>query len=437
MDDYSALGKLLNLIDNEDGSDSEDLDNLLHAPDVVAMIADIAAMDVPPAEIPVPQKVEIYEYDPTENVLDPIVRERFRTENIFDETDLFTQPVSTTNTMEGFMSNVAFHEREFIDELDPTEYIVVTRCNYGKSVYAGYVEPAILRKTNRGRKKRVKQKKPRKKQGTGTDFNSQVTFIAVPPRIIVPSDDIIPIPCTTKVYKFKIFRTGKLQLPGARQENIEDVVACSKKIAEMLNYHLHMFEQNPARLTNVININPVMKNYKFSMKLQSGYLIDLELLREILAREWLAQLAGESIGAPPIFIVKYTLQETKLSITFDTPILGKPNKKTRINIFVRGKINILGAFKAEATNEIITYLHRIFKDNPSIIAEEYVVPETLVWEQNIEDPSDEVIEDSKRDYWMTKLPDVCMNEYSELMDMGCEVYENYLADSMKFITELE
>lgn len=437
MDDYAALGKLLNLIDNGDGgwgddSDS-DLDNVVLPDTIAAAIADIAALQPPVVEVPEPQKVEIYAYDPTENVLDPNVRERFKTENIFDETDLFTRPMSTTNTMEGFMSNVSFHEKDFIDDLEPTEYVVVTRCNYGKSVYDRYDEPAALKKTNRGRKKRVKQKKPRKKQGAGTDFNSQISFISVPPRIADMYEDVIP--SSTKVYKFKIFRTGKLQLPGARQENIEDVVACAKKIAEMLNYHLHTFEQNPARLTNVININPVMKNYKFSLKLPRGYLIDLELLRELLAKDWLAQLAmrpEEKLGAPTIFIVKYTMQETKLSITFDTPILGKPNKKTRINIFVRGKINILGAFKAEATTKIVSYLHDIFMANPALIAEEYIVPETTVWEQNIEDPP----EYSQPDYWMELMPKLHESDYEEILNVGGEVYSNYMNHALRFVDEL-
>lgn len=415
--------------DNGDYMDRDD-DKLNEIMNTIAVINNVATMDVPDIHNaqPPPAQIEIHEYDRDSNILDPQVRHEFKHESVYEETHLFTRPISTTNTMEGFMSNVSFHERDLIEELLPNECIVVCRCNYGKVVYEKYIEPTKIRTTNRGRKKRQKHKKPRKKQGEGSDFNSQITFVSAPESAL---DDDGCVSSDAKVYKFKIFRTGKLQLPGARQETIDDVVYCAKRIADMLNVFLHPFEPDPAKHTNVININPVMKNYKFMLKLKPRELVDSELLKEVLAKEWLAQIVNNNAPnaptpTPRIYNIKYGAQETKLSVTFDTPIKGKPNKKTRINIFVRGKINVLGAFESTATHKIIDYLHDLFTGTPELIAEEYVIPDAAPWEQNIED-TDEIGVG-----WQPEMPGLTDAEYDEFMDVVTEAYADYNACALEW-----
>jgi TATA-box binding protein (TBP) (component of TFIID and TFIIIB) len=436
MDD--AFDRMFDLVAGGD-SDSETDDNIEnddYNAELLAYENEIRQMEVPVVPVDIrPRMIEVAEFDPENNVLDPDVREEFKNECVFEETHIFSSPVSTTNTMEGYLSNVTFHERDLIQELIPDENLVLYRCNYGKLKFDGYTEPVKVRKTNRGRKKKEKKKKLRKKQGEGIDFNSQITFVvrsSLTPEVI---DEIVPY--GTKVYKFKIFRTGKLQLPGVHQYLIDDVITCTRKIVDVLNFHLHPAESDPAKISRVININPVMKNYKFIVKLPPGHIIDMETLRQILARERERQF-GDAIpddvhegvpDHPSIFMLKYTRQDTKLSIKFSTPIYKKPKKKTRINIFMRGKINILGAFNAKVTKQICDYLHWIFETN----YDDLVVPEGVVevvappgptWVENIEQPTDEEFETLIDEIinWLPPLPEMSHEDYNLAMKFIDDCY---------------
>ncbi len=384
----------------------------------------IEAIDVPAVNPLIgPKMIEVAEFDESNNVLDICVRESFKNECIYEETKIFTRPISTTNTMEGFISNVSFHEQELIFELIPDEEIVAYRCNYGKIKFDGYTELIKQRRTNRGRKKVERKKKPRKKQGTGDDFNSQVTFVARS-SYVEPCDGIIPF--GTKVYKFKVFRTGKIQLPGVHQDHIEDVIVCAKRIVKVLNFHLHAGEQQLTRMSSIINMNPVMKNYKFTVKLPVGYIINLTELKQIL----FAAKAARSDAHPPIFMIKYTRQDTKLSIKFSTPIRKQPKKRTRINIFMRGKINILGAFHSDVTHSICDFLHKLIEKNYSkIIVAEGGLPEppAPTWEANIDDPTDSEFAQiiNWAEQWLPDLPDISPDDLAAINKFIDDIYAEY------------
>lgn len=349
-----------------------------------AAISAVRELEVPTVTIKTRRlMVEVDDFDQTQNIMNYDIREAFRTERVFEETCIFTRPIATTNTMEGYLSNVSFHERDLITQLIPDSDIIMYRCNFGKSVYAGYTEPLKKRVNNLGRKKKGFEKKPRKRQGSGIDFNSQVTFVVRSTLSTLLPDGTVP--ADARVYKFKVFRTGKLQLPGVHQHLIDDVITCTKKITAVLNTHLHPGETNPARIASAINVNPVMKNYKFIVKMPPGTLIDLSILKQIVADGRTHDLPAAP-PHPPVCTVKYTRQDTKLSAKFATPINRKPKKKTRVNIFMRGKINILGAFYASATRQICEYLHWVFAENyAALIVSEGDRPPPIVpsWVENI------------------------------------------------------
>lgn len=332
---------------------------------------------VPVAALVVAPLVEVADFDDAHNVLDRAIRKKFQDERLFADYELFTDPIPTTNTMDGFLTNVKFHEEEMIQEVEPDERVIVYCCNYGKVMYPGYTEPTKVKKTNRGRKKKEKKKKPRKKQGSGEEFNSQLTFIVLSAE--TPMVDEV-VPPDAKVYKFKVFRTGKIQLPGVHQCLIDDVVDCAHHIATIMNFHLHAGEQDISKRTVLVNVNPVMKNYKFVFKMEPNYIINLDALRDLISG---------TVMDPSISRVKYKRADgdIKLSIKFNTPIYQKPKKMTRINIFPRGKINILGAFCIETTRKICVYLHEVFARNPDLVVKEGLsdAPEPpWVWSTNIE-----------------------------------------------------
>lgn len=297
-------------------------------------------------------------YNDEINIKDDNARHKFKSEILYMETDVFTKPISTTYTMEGLLSNVNFNEKDLIEFLTVNEDIVVCRCNFGRIQYSGYTEPIKQRTSNRGRKKKEKIKKPRQKQGMGTDFNSQISFYV---RSLLNRKDKYIISPDEKIYKFKVFRNGKIQLPGAREYLADDIILCIDLIIRLLNkvLNLQSLHDIPTEnsLVQLININPVMKNYKFEIKRPSKkHIIDLSTLKLLLINE-----DGDAPTHPPIFLIKYTPQSTNIAIKFLTPISKNAEKTTRICIFRKGKINILGAFHIDVTNQICVYLDWVIK----------------------------------------------------------------------------
>jgi hypothetical protein len=307
--------------------------------------------------------IEVYPYDPESNMVNPMIRAEFKSETIFRETEIFTAPQITTITMEGFLSNVNCHEEQLIADLEADCEFVRIKCNFGEKRYPLYTPPVKVKKSNRGRKKKPPKERKRKKQGSGECFNSQTTFV-MPSSHVKLIDGVVPSDAPT--YKFKVFRTGKIQLPGLLTTTvIDDVMVLTSRLVTLLNFHLHTCEDDITKMSRLINLNPVMKNYKFETKLHENWILDLAYLREIL-QEDRARVAevpaegAEDIDVPKIFDIKYTRQETKLSVRFSTPVPGNLKKRVRVNIFKSGKINILGGRTKKTTDAICEYIHNLF-----------------------------------------------------------------------------
>ena len=297
---------------------------------------------------PIPEKHELVVFDNGINLLNIPVRENFHKPVLF-ENEIFTPPQSTTITMEGFIEGIMFKENELILLLEPTMEIPIIKCNFARKVYPGYTEPVKVKKSNRGRKKREKKKKNRKKQGLGTEFNTQITFVVRPDNTslgVINDHHVLPVDC--KVYKFKVFRTGKIQLPGVNPECIEEVITCAHKITSALADSKFPGVKD----AKLVNINHVMKNYKFRVKMPPEQNLDLLNLKNVFLNEML-EPDPTAPPHPAVFDVKYTRQETKLAVKFSTPTLRKTDKKLKVNVFPSGKINILGAFAD--TDTILIY----------------------------------------------------------------------------------
>jgi hypothetical protein len=193
----AALDNILDILDN--GRTETDL-----------AIAEVLNVQPPEVNIPIePIFIEAYPFNSDSNVANIDVREAFAAETIYRETELFTRPVPTTITIEGFISNLDFHEQELIEKIEPDQEIVRMKCNYGDKIYEGYQPPLPPKKSNRGRKKNPAKERKRRKQGTGECFNSQMTFVmpSTYTRVIggvVPSD--------ADVYKFKVFRLSLIHI---------------------------------------------------------------------------------------------------------------------------------------------------------------------------------------------------------------------------------
>ena len=273
------------------------------------------------------------------DILTPTGRAMLEYERIYEETAFFTKPIPTTITMDGHIANVQMMEEELTPKLSATDRIVVITSNYGRHVLPGFSIPAKVRKSNRGRKKKAKPVKPRKKQGSGEEFNSQISFWV---RRQAGSPD---------VYKSKVFRTGRLQLPGVMQMKLLEVIECAQEVTRLLDTHL----QTGARLERII---PVMKNYKFSIKMPPHYILDLEAFKSNV------ELYINTVDMPvhpPLFMIDYVRRAAKLSMKFSTPRPTKAAKTTRVEIFMSGKVNILGACDCMKTHQICDYLHGVLE----------------------------------------------------------------------------
>ncbi len=419
----AAINGIFDLLDREDDE---------YNAGMLSVTDQIRQLEPPPPPVPTARAmIEVVAFDPAHNILDPAVREEFQNETIFEDTHIFSAPKTTTNTMDGYFSNVRFHEEELIQVVIPDKNILVYKCNYGKVVYPLYVEPVKQKKTNRGRKKIDKKKKLRKKQGAGSDFNSQITFIIRSTLTPDPGDGVVP--SDTKVYKFKVFRTGILQLPGASDiSTIGDIIECTRFITQALNFYLHPGETNIMKLTNTININPVMKNYKFVIKMPPGHIIDMSAFRDILTREQ----ARQDPARPPITMVKYSRSYTNLLFAFSTPIFRKPQKTTSVSVFLRGKVNILGAFCARASRRICEYIHDLIEQHyDDIIVPEggvRVNPVVYEWVENIEQMDDCALRahiDRFTNWLPRDTPRISAEDYDEIVEWIEHAYARVMAEA--------
>jgi hypothetical protein len=387
--------------------------------ELATAITEIRRVEIaaPPAAPPPQLQIAVDHFDESSNVLNDGVCENFVRDIRFED-GRFTNPMPTTITLEGFISNVKFHESGIMEQLSASIDCVVIVSNYGRRVYPGYTEPRA-RNSGRGRKKREKVRKQRKIQGDGSCFNSQVSF-AMRPRAARVYDawdggyggrslDLIAywlvdnvwmyraeravepatpnalasainegdidavrelvattplvfapiIPSDTKLYKFKVFRTGRIQLPGARPDVITDVIHCARTLAGIMNRTLHAGD--PVNASVLININPVMKNYKFALRMGSQNILDLGALKQVFVED------RPRVHDTPFVDVRFTREDTKLSVLFRTPIRFNPEKTTRVNIFMSGKVNILGAYDDDTTRRICGYLARTVAQHPECI----------------------------------------------------------------------
>ncbi|AIB52003.1 hypothetical protein E24_00309 [Faustovirus] len=411
--------------------------------------------------------IEIPQFDPNNNILNPAVYSKM-VAPISDESicgDVFTVPQSTTFTTEGFLSNVNIREDVFIHTVGPklTEDIVGVESNYGKYTHNSYRAPAKkIRKSNRGRKcSKGLRKKTRKVQGSGEHCNSQVTFLLKSQEgrmvCLTALDDVTNTPVDKlfpQVYKVKVFRNGQIQIPGVKPNNINDVLKCMDKLVALLNEILVVNNTDPSKRVYLIHLNPDMKNYKFQCVLNPESLIDLPMLYNLFKQIWEKQIAAntaigeankaiaaieavaetetkdeakgetivettqnlitaqamlaQSLSEFPFIItdVKYTREDSKVSVCFSAPTPFNPGKTTRINFFMEGKINILGAHDEDITKKLVGVLYEIIKKNKHLVV---IQPPDISFTFNVPEMTDSEIiawDQVYRDYTMPTREDV-------------------------------
>lgn len=183
---------------------------------------------------------------------------------------LFTEMENSTCTAEGLLQEVDYNEEDIMEFLNCCGSIVKIDSNYGHLKLEGYGLAPEAKKSKRGRKKKPKQKKTRKYQGDGSGFNSQTTFSILGTHIRkipnVPDKHTktsVKLPgkfeSVTKEYKVKLFRNGKVTIPGILTEDMVDIQA---PLAELCEYLSNVFLTN----VKIAELFSVMRNYKFHLR---------------------------------------------------------------------------------------------------------------------------------------------------------------------------
>lgn len=369
-----------NFFSDSDTESEEDLDMLLEK---------VRAMEPMRAIAPKSSSIKkksgsVYE---AQNILDDEVIEEFLMP-ISDECNSLLTPLETTTiTLGGEIEGVTFMEEDLIKQIVATESCWHIKCNYGEVSHPSYYEflerkaRSLPVKGKRGRKKKERKKKERKVQGNGSCFNSQVGFH-------LPTNDGLD------QWKIKVFRNGVIQTPGAKPENLREVI---QKCFDILPVLAPALGVDPVPELEIHKLNPFMKNYKCEVIKKDEQYLDLFALKYILTYVKLtdegkiitdADVPGmipnsfqytpiddilpkfdhllidgypNFMPHPMIFDIKYTREDSKLCVKFLTPIHGKAQKMVRVNFFMKGKMNILGAYEELFTRQIYEFFIDIFE----------------------------------------------------------------------------
>jgi hypothetical protein len=171
-----------------------------------------------------------------------------------------------------------------------------------------------------------------------------------------------------------------------------------------LIFVLDKMRQNGTLYVDESTVNSAELNRMMNGEDDTGTHNDYTSLAERIL-EWMKCIPKRE--CPPIQDVKYSYEETKLAVIFETPLPWKPEKTTRVNIFLGGliaprangrppvygaKIDILGALERKTTRKIYKYLLDIFERYMDIIV---VNPNTEEPEYIIVDESLDNIQDSR------------------------------------------
>lgn len=200
----------------------------------------------------------------------------------------------------------------------------------------------------------------RKPQGDATCFNSALELKIIPS----PDDDPPPSVRTVlknspkKYYAVKSFpSTGQTQIPGVVCPDVSDGLFVATLWAHFLTKAgVGTFSDRPV---SIVSTRPIMVNFKFRLACQNDRTV-LCLARVV---EYLRVVKETADGLPfPIREIKNAQDCLNMSFKFVCPALGANTKTVRVNIFYRGKVNILGATDFENPREIHRYLSALFRE---------------------------------------------------------------------------
>ena len=275
----------------------------------------------------------------------------------------FTPMKLSVLTAQGHLSNVRFMEEDLIHVVKATGRIQMIHCNYGSVYNDTYVPPVIVeKKTKRGRKRKLKKRDGRKKQGNGKHFNSQITF------------HVICEYTPNKTLLVKLFRNGTSEIPGGLISDLRDIRSAANVVAREISDSLGMD-------CEVEELYAIMRNYKFCVCDQEKR-VNLEKLFKLFVdykNDTIPELYTDThlevckylLSDISVTVIEYlidVISEVKfnverypgLIIKFKTPTQRNANKQTTIKMFRSGKINIDGATTEDVACNYFEWLRKFY-----------------------------------------------------------------------------
>ncbi len=278
----------------------------------------------------------------------------------------FTDLILSTITVEAKISNISFKEKDLITKLSldqKSSDIIKIGCNYEEYISDKYLElTKPVKKSNRGRKKKIKPVSNRKIQGNGKYFNSQITFTIL--------DHIDK----SKFYHLKLFTNGTIQIPYVCNENIEIIRPIIKLVINLIN-DINDIKVDIKKDIEIIYIKSIMRNYKFNIS-EEEYYIDLNKFQNILTQFKQYQLNNNEefiynkdydvnlLNSLELNMIKCNFERyTGIILKFKTPIDDNKNKLTTVKIFSSGKMNIDGSNNLDESNNIKKIIGNLIFNN--------------------------------------------------------------------------
>lgn len=251
-------------------------------------------------------------------------------------------------------------------------------CNYGECLSDLYLElTKPVKKSNRGRKKKIKKLSNRKVQGNGKYFNSQLTFT------IMDNESI------DRFYHLKLFTNGTIQIPFVCDENIDSIKYIIEKVINIIK-QFDGVKKNIDDDIEIEYIKSIMRNYKFNI-VDTTLFIDLNKFRKVILNfktyiennnsidvdnefyipEINTKLYDEhfeELNALTLSLVKHSSERyVGFLLKFMTPIESNTKKQSTVKIFSSCKFNLDGCNTKEQAYTIKKILFRLM-----IISKDYI-----------------------------------------------------------------
>lgn len=281
---------------------------------------------------------------------------------------ILTNLIRTVTSIEGKFHNLFINET-LIDFFMPIGNILCCESNYGCNKLETYNPPQKRKKKNNNNKKYK-----RKKQGNGTQMNSQIQFHV--------RSKLNPI----KIYKIKVFRNETFQIPGILKADFSDV---TPSLIELRDYFRSVLVDNSIEIGEIY---PTLTNYKCrlidnNLKIKLPNIVaeiesykknnsEQKIIFNILDSSSKINNNSASLIKKYIPINRYGIAELKfeqervssvVTVKFYRPSLRNTKdlwikKKSTIKIFQSGKINLDAVKTYEESLNLYNWLDKFIKD---------------------------------------------------------------------------